>query len=109
VLLSVTQLVMSAAGALFAVVMLLGASLTCTEAADCETERVHRFDHQTHTEVAVLGGGIAVALLLAGVGIAVAARRRSLMWIWPALGLGVVIVSYCVSAGMWLDSLSNMH
>jgi len=107
VALFVAQLVMSAAAVVFAAVMVVRAGLNCTEAADCDTERVHRFDHQTHTEVAILGGGIVVALLVAGIGTLVAAKRRSSRWIWPALGLGVVIVTYGISASMWLDTLSS--
>jgi hypothetical protein len=109
VLLSIAQLVMSGAAAALAAVMMLRAGLSCTEAPDCETERVHHFDHQADIVVTLVGGGDTVALLLAGAGIAVAAWRRSLMWIWPALGLGVVVVSYGVSAVAGWDSLSSMQ
>jgi hypothetical protein len=59
--------------------------------------------------VVTLVGGDIVALLLVGAGIAVAAWRRSLMWVWPAVGLGVVVVSYGVAGVVGLDSLSNMQ
>jgi hypothetical protein len=72
---------------------------------DCDSPQINHFVHQTLTAVAVIGGGVIVALLLAGIGITVAAVRRATMWIWPAAGLVIVVVTYAVSAVLWMDGL----
>ncbi|BDB43480.1 MULTISPECIES: hypothetical protein [Mycobacterium] len=104
VVLSIAQAVASAVAVVSAAALMLWLMMPiCSD--NCDSPQVDHFVHQTLTAAAVAGGGVVVALLLAGTGIAVAAARRSPMWIWPAAGLGIVLVTYGVSVGVWMAGL----
>jgi hypothetical protein len=49
-------------------------------------------------------GDIALALFGSGIGVLVAGlRRRPGMWKWPVLGLAIVVISFLIAVGLWMN------